>query len=107
MFLYFTYNIYLLDIFLVSSPPSEPNLPPESKLVRSEFAAFLSSRLDRQGVVQVSRQTKTLIDKIQAEAEGAEVENCVQEFYRQFDKLLQVEPAFKGKYRHKKAIRSK
>ena len=79
---------------------SESSSSPEARAVRADFSSFLSSRLERQGVVEVSRQIKTLTDRIQQELrqgeEVGDIANAVQEFYSNFGRHLQNSPVFKG-----------
>ena len=79
---------------------SESSSSPEARAVRADFSSFLSSRLERQGVVEVSRQIKTLTDRIQQDLrqgeEVGDIANAVQEFYSNFGRHLQNSPVFKG-----------
>lgn len=65
----------------------------------NEFANYLNKRLDRQGIVDISRQMKSLIDKVTAEAETSPIEDLstvVQEFYTLLRKRLETHQSFQG-----------
>ena len=87
-------EVFLLGICESARPPSE------SKVVSNEFANYLNKRLDRQGIVDISRQMKSLIDKVSAEAEVAPIDdlsNIVQEFYTLLRKRLETHQLFQSK----------
>merc|ERR1719414_2491776 len=91
---------------LHSTPKRVPasSASPEVRAISSDFVEFLNRRLDRSAVSDVSRQIKTVIDKIQsvmtssshatpddssgACAEVEELSSYIQEFYLNFVKRL-------------------
>ena len=76
---------------------------PEVRAISAEFADFLNHRLDRAAVSDVSRQMKTVIDKIHAVMTSTATDSVedlssnIQEFYLNFQKRLETKQQFHGK----------
>lgn len=83
-----------------------PELPPEARVVSSEYAAFLNRRLERPGVADISKQVKGMVDKLlrttAAMTGGAtqdqidDLSAMVQEFYLLFLRRLETKPIFQA-----------
>ena len=91
----------------VHSSPSRSwsaDFPPEAKIISSEFAAFLNSRLERPGITEISRYVKGTTEKIiqittqMSYSHAANQEQIdrlsamVQEFYQKLEKRLNSKP---------------
>ena len=88
-------------------PPSRSwssDFPPEAKIISSEFAAFLNSRLERPGITEISRYVKGTTEKIIQittqlsyshsvnQEQIDQLSAMVQEFYQKLDKRLSSKP---------------
>ena len=91
----------------VHSSPSRSwsaDFPPEAKIISSEFASFLNSRLERPGITEISRYVKGTTEKIiqittqMSYSHAANQEQIdrlsamVQEFYQKLEKRLNSKP---------------
>jgi len=93
-----------------SSPAKHRMIPassgsPEVRAISAEFVEFLNGRLERAAVADVSRQIKTVIDKIQLLLNNGstnatsndcveELSSNIQEFYLNFQKRLETKQQF-------------
>ena len=80
------------------------DFPPEAKLISSEFASFLNSRLERPAITEISRYVKGTTEKIiqittqlsySHTANQEQIERLsamVQEFYQKLEKRLNSKP---------------
>jgi hypothetical protein len=92
--------------FAAADRKVRPDYPPEVKLVSQEFASFLKRRLETQGVSDVSKQVKGLVDKLTRAASSLpllpsasqdhidDLSALVQEFYQQLQKRLETKDVF-------------
>ena len=80
-----------------------PELPKEATEVSKELALFLNKKkLDRSAISDVSKNVKSMVDKIQrAELVSAEhvdeLSERVQDLYSGFQKRLETQPIYKSK----------
>ena len=80
------------------------DFPPEAKIISSEFASFLNSRLERPGITEISRYVKGTTEKIiqiTTQLSYSHIVNqeqierlsaMVQEFYQKLEKRLNSKP---------------
>ena len=80
------------------------DFPPEAKVISSEFASFLNSRLERPGITEISRYVKGITERIiritteLSYAHSVEQEQIdqlsalVQEFYQKLERRLESKP---------------
>jgi len=92
--------------FAAADKKLRPDYPPEVKEVSHDFAAFLKRKLETQGVSDVSKQVKGLVEKVTIAANNLpllpsasqdnvdDLSALVQEFYQQLQKRLETKEVY-------------
>merc|ERR1719470_631867 len=77
----------------------KPILPPEAKTISKEFADYLSPRVKKAGIADLSRNIQSFIEKVHKRVEILPIEEIsvmVQNFYQALAKRLEVHENFSG-----------
>jgi len=77
----------------------KPNLPPEAKTISKEFADYLSPRVKKAGIADLSRNIQSFIEKVHKRVEILPIEEIsvmVQNFYQALAKRLEIHENFAG-----------
>lgn len=77
----------------------KPILPPEAKTISKEFADYLSPRVKKAGIADLSRNIQSFIEKVHKRVEILPIEEIsvmVQNFYQALAKRLEVHENFAG-----------
>ena len=95
--------IYIcLDELVKSKSPTrsdKPGLPPEAKTISKEFGDYLSTRVKKTGIADLSRNIQTFIDKVHKRVELLPIEEIsamVQNFYHALARRLETHENFAG-----------
>ena len=92
----------ILDELVKSKSPtreSKPSLPPEAKSVGREFGEYLSPRVKKAGIADLSRNIQSFIEKVHKRVEILPIEEVavmVQNFYQALAKRLETHENFQG-----------
>jgi len=76
-----------------------PILPPEAKTISKEFADYLSPRVKKAGIADLSRNIQSFIEKVHKRVEVLpidEISAMVQNFYQALARRLEVHENFSG-----------
>jgi len=77
----------------------KPSLPPEAKTISKEFGDYLSTRVKKTGIADLSRNIQSFIDKINKRVEILPIEEIsamVQNFYQALSRRLETHENFTG-----------
>jgi len=77
----------------------KPSLPPEAKTISKEFADYLSPRVKKAGIADLSRNIQSFIEKVHKRVEVLPIEEIsvmVQNFYQALSRRLEVHENFSG-----------
>ena len=77
----------------------KPHLPPEAKTISKEFGDYLSSRVKKAGIADLSRNIQSFIEKVHKRVEILPIDEMsaiVQTFYQALAKRLDSHENFTG-----------
>ena len=99
--LFIIYFLFLDELVKSRSPTrsEKPSLPPEAKTISKEFGDYLSTRVKKTGIADLSRNIQSFIDKINKRVEILPIEEIsamVQNFYQALSRRLETHENFTG-----------